>query len=118
VTPGDAATVSGYSFGPPARTSADAWASYFLKFSRNSDATFLAFSLIHRGLSRPLWTGRAGPFTPPRVASRGEGSLGHESNATHFYSFGPPARTSADAWASYFLKFSRNSDATFLAFSS
>src|SRR5207248_4662320 len=24
-----------------------------------------------RGLARPLWPGKAGPFTPPRVASRG-----------------------------------------------
>jgi hypothetical protein len=39
-------------------------------------------------------------------------------HATSFYSFGPPARTSADACASYFLKFSRNSDATRFAFSS
>jgi hypothetical protein len=27
--------------------------------------------LIDRGPSRPLWTRQAGPFTPPRVASRG-----------------------------------------------
>ncbi len=33
-----------HSFGPPERTSDEACASYFLKFSRNSDATFLAFS--------------------------------------------------------------------------
>jgi methylated-DNA-protein-cysteine methyltransferase-like protein len=28
-------------------------------------------ALIDGGPSRPLWTGKAGPFTPPRVASRG-----------------------------------------------
>lgn len=39
-------------------------------------------------------------------------------DAARVYSFGPPARTSADACASYFLKLSRNSDATRLAFSS
>lgn len=33
-----------YTFGPPARTSAEACDSYFLKLSRNSAATFLAFS--------------------------------------------------------------------------
>jgi hypothetical protein len=27
--------------------------------------------LIQRGRSRHLWAGKAGPFTPPRVASRG-----------------------------------------------
>ncbi len=31
-----------YSFGPAPRRSAEAWASYFLKFSRNSVATFFA----------------------------------------------------------------------------
>src|SRR3954469_7739615 len=31
-------------FGPPPRTSAEACASYFLKFSRNRPATFFAFS--------------------------------------------------------------------------
>jgi hypothetical protein len=28
-------------------------------------------SAIERGPARPLWAGKAGPFTPPRVASRG-----------------------------------------------
>jgi len=40
----DAPARARYSFGPPARTSAEAWASYFLKLSRNSWATFLALS--------------------------------------------------------------------------
>jgi hypothetical protein len=26
---------------------------------------------IEKGLARPLWSGEAGPSTPPRVASRG-----------------------------------------------
>src|SRR5690606_12154419 len=44
-------------FGPPARTSADACDSYFLKFSRNSAATFFALS-SYAALSAHVLRGR------------------------------------------------------------
>src|SRR5213078_1332426 len=42
--------------------------------SRSAAKIFCAAPSIHRGRSRPLFAGRAGKFTPPRVASRGRSS--------------------------------------------
>ena len=52
---------------------------------------------IDRRRSRPLWTGEAGPFTPPRVASRG--SRGAERTRTPQDIAGPftPSRGSRGA---------------------
>src|ERR1044071_3840456 len=52
------------------------------------------------------------PSNQPRSCrNRGRG----RAHRARRYSLGPPARTSGEACDSYFLKFSRNSEATFLA---